>query len=375
MTGSALDTYPYNFTSYYIYQLSSLSVSHLISSWARANMTYIRVALVGIAILLHSIMSASNKRRRLSAAVVYSEHYGLKRIADTDLQRQFKSRSLSTFFKPDSIDVEKVNEFLLVSVVRVIHQMGSILGVSWLPACMVVPALHEHSGYCARCKKHGGLKGKQFFDYVQQHYAQVEWDELRTQSYVHAGHCWVPIRSIVSLLKVDPSLFDRKFLNTHQLYDHTSWLFHQYMCSMEFRNQSENARHALVFLFRAWFNDFDRFTAWRALLSSIDTPVSTWADDASVAKKLTKRCELCLINLDVEKMARTLFQECCVASKQPDRGYIKGVWVKKQLCVFDILHIHTQHTHTHICTHIYICTHKSHTHQEEKMICVYYILV
>ena len=280
-------------------------------------------------------MSSQKKRRTLrrwtsgdaeSAAVIFSVKSGLKSIRETDHQRQFKNRDMKACFRAGAIEESLVYEFLVTAVARVIHQMASLLQVSWLPACMLVPVLNTHENYCLCCRNGGGLQGKSFFDYVLEHYATIVWENLDTHSYVHAGHCWAPVADILQLLHANVALFKRKFLNAHQVYDSTSWDLHLFMRTQEFRKLDTKAQDAILFIYRAWFNDWQRFSTWRSLIFSIDIVVDAWADDAALAKRLAKRNEFDFSDVDVDRVARSLFQETCVAGGQPNRGYLKSTY-------------------------------------------------
>ena len=128
-------------------------------------------------------------------------------------------------------------------------------------------------------------------------------------------------------MKVDPGHFARKILNTHQVYDTTSWDWHVYITSATaFTSLSANQKLALLWLYMAWFNDFARYEVWQKVLFSIDLDPEEWRSDSSVCKSLLQSRSLDLNKLTAKQMARTLFMETAIAGKQPDRGHIKGTY-------------------------------------------------
>ena len=160
-----------------------------------------------------------------------------------------------------------------------------------------------------------------------EHFPTVEWDELDSECYVHAQHCWMPISAVVTSMKVDTGHFARKFLNAHQVYDTTSWDWHVYITfATAFTSLSANQKLALLWLYRAWFNDFARYVVWQKVLFSSDLDPEEWLSDSAVCKSLLQSRSLDLNKLTAKQMARTLFMETAIAGKQPDRGYIKGTY-------------------------------------------------
>ncbi len=124
-------------------------------------------------------------------------------------------------------------------------------------------------------------------------------------------------------MKVDPGHFARKILNAHQVYDTTSWDWHVYITfATAFTSLSANQKLALLWLYRAWFNDFARYVVWQKVLFSSDLDPEEWLSDSSVCKSLLQSRSLDLNKLTAKQMARTLFLETAIAGKQLDRGYI-----------------------------------------------------
>ena len=126
-------------------------------------------------------------------------------------------------------------------------------------------------------------------------------------------------------MKVDPGHFARKILNAHQVYDTTSWDWHVYIkFASAFTSLSANQKLALLWLYKAWFNDFARYVVWQKVLFSSDLDLEEWLSDSAVCKSLLQSRSLDLNKFTAKQMARTLFMETAIAGKQPDRGYIKG---------------------------------------------------
>ena len=74
------------------------------------------------------------------------------------------------------------------------------------------------------------VSGRSFFKYLDEHASTLN------QSYdpeelccTHAGHVWMPVRYILTAMKINPSTYERKFLNPHQLFDDTSYRFFTYL--------------------------------------------------------------------------------------------------------------------------------------------------
>ena len=80
-----------------------------------------------------------------TAKMVVSERHGLKIIAETQEQRTFRSR-LESYFS-QNVNKDGVCEYLLISVARIVHQLGSLLQATWVYTSLLLSSVIAHSNW------------------------------------------------------------------------------------------------------------------------------------------------------------------------------------------------------------------------------------
>ena len=83
---------------------------------------------------------------------------------------------------------------------------------------------------CLSCNLWRGHERTRIFKYVDEHSSSLNpMYDFEGFYCTHAGHTWMPVKSILTVLKIDPSTYERNFLNPHQLFDDTH--YNSYQCS------------------------------------------------------------------------------------------------------------------------------------------------
>jgi len=254
--------------------------------------------------------------------VVNARTQELKVIGELRNQRNYK-RDLPGFFtKP--VDANLTYEFLMTAIGRSIVGLSCLHETGWLPACLLVEALHHKEGFCKSCKSGKRIAGRDFLEYLDEHSQTLRPLEWEHTCCAHAGHIWMPVPALLDVMKIDKAQFERFFLNTLQCFDEKSYQLLRNLLEMRKRGASVHQMNCILYLYRCWFNDFNRFQSFVRVHEALEVADE---DDWTHQPDLVSACaNECFMSFDtsIQNMRRALLLETAAAGKQPKRGYNQG---------------------------------------------------
>ena len=169
------------------------------------------------------------------------------------------------------------------------------------------------------------LQGEIFFKYLDEHASTLDPKYDYEEIYcTHAGHTWMPVKYLLTALKIAPTTYERKFLNSHQLFDDTSYQLLTYL-QQRHSDLSLEEKEAVLYLHRCCFNDHDRFLYFCRLHGALDEVMSnSCGTDPSVFSSLCQNRFLIRDECTDLSLRKALFMESMGVGAQPHRGYSQG---------------------------------------------------
>ena len=274
----------------------------------------------------------ASKKRKLSVQKSHDEEpvelavnarkQELKVIGELRGQRHYKERLHSFFTKP--IDANLTYEFLLTAVGRSILGLACFHETGWLPACLLVESLHQKPGFCKSCNCGKRVEGREFLKYLDEHSQTLRPEEWEHTCCSHAEHVWMPVPVLLGAMKIEKTQFERFFLNTWQCFDETSYQLLRHLLLMRSRGATARQMNCVLYMYRCWFNDFNRFQAFVRIHEALEVAdEDDWMDQPDLVSACVNESFMSF-DTSVRDIRKALLLEAVAAGKQPKRGYNQG---------------------------------------------------